>query len=286
MPSDPAASSYEQLPSPDDAATRQLIISYLATHCHCETVHAFFANAGDLSSPLAPSNGTSSNGNGDGLDGEDIIMEEEDAVEPTHSLKKRRSRVMFLDCDMLYQSVEARKRIRDAIINGRIEDSITLIESHFPGALTIDPASPSHSARTVATAFQLQCQRFIEYVRAQRLNDALNFAQEVLSRFRTLVSGDESYLERLSDVCALMAYKNPAESPVAHLLNQEWREKVADEVNQALLAYCGFPTESTLERVVRQATVVRRELSELEAKDKRSEKSQTYHWQLNSFISP
>ena len=45
----------------------------------------------------------------------------------------------------------------------------------------------------------------------------------------------KTYAEELDQVCGLLAYKVPEESPMARYLSQERREAVADQVNAAVL---------------------------------------------------
>lgn len=105
-------------------------------------------------------------------------------------------------------------------------------------AAASSPTTPSTSTLTAAqldpltVTFHLQCQHYIELVRANRQADALNFAQEVLSKF---AAARPSFGDVLRDVVALIAYADPSASPVGHFLKQERREEVAEVLNGAIL---------------------------------------------------
>jgi hypothetical protein len=46
------------------------------------------------------------------------------------------------------------------------------------------------------------------------------------------------HIQRLSDVVSLIAYADPATSPVAHYLSQEQRERTAQALNSFILCKC------------------------------------------------
>ena len=62
-------------------------------------------------------------------------------------------------------------------------------------------------------------------------NKALDYGRELESTF----GGDPRRKKQLENIFSLMAYTNPAESPVAHLLDSQGRVSIAEEVNGAIL---------------------------------------------------
>eukprot|EP00897_Mesotaenium_endlicherianum_P001531 jgi/Mesen1/1405/ME000130S00492 len=111
--------------------------------------------------------------------------------------------------------------------------------------------------------FLLSCQKFVEFVKKGAVDEAVKYARTTLARYRGTSSTQDIHLQ---DCLALLAYENPAESPVGYLLGVNQREAVADAVNAAVLAL-GSPDSqmphSSLEVLLRQLTLchVRRRLA-------------------------
>ncbi|CAI5477357.1 unnamed protein product [Closterium sp. Yama58-4] len=99
--------------------------------------------------------------------------------------------------------------------------------------------------------FRLQQQRLIELIRAGRVDEALEFAQEELAP-----RGEENaaYLEELERTVALLAFEDPATSAPAtltELLDVSQRDKAAAELNAAILASQGHEKDPKLPSVLR-----------------------------------
>jgi hypothetical protein len=69
--------------------------------------------------------------------------------------------------------------------------------------------------------------------------------------------GKFANLKELQDIVSLIAYPAPEHSPMAYLLNQAQREKVANELNNSILEFQGRKPFTGLERLTKQCTVVR-----------------------------
>eukprot|EP00798_Chlamydomonas_sp_ICE-L_P022439 gene22438-29551_t len=176
------------------------------------------------------------------------------------------------DCNL-----KLRKSVRSAINGGDIDSAIELMTASFPqllkdpvvpvqgksaengseGAMEvryvsthIKSATPPTSRLAVVSKepsvassdydvtkvwFQLYTQKYIELVRHGKVLEAVNYAQTTLSRLRS--SSLQSLDAELRDVVALIAYENPEASPLAHLLNFQRRESVADAANSILLRF-------------------------------------------------
>ncbi|KAJ1675010.1 hypothetical protein EV182_002116 [Spiromyces aspiralis] len=64
----------------------------------------------------------------------------------------------------------------------------------------------------------------------------------------------------MTNAAALLAYRDPARSPVGYLLDENVRVQLAEDVNTAILLSLGFPAEPALATLVRQMTVVHEQL--------------------------
>jgi len=119
-------------------------------------------------------------------------------------------------------SLDDRMRIRDAIMNGRIEEATTLVNQLHAELLDNDRY----------LYFHLQQLHLIELIRNNRVEEALSFAQSHLSE-----AGEEdpSVLTELERTIALLAFEDPLSSPFGDLLSPSHRQKVASEVNAAIL---------------------------------------------------
>lgn len=119
-------------------------------------------------------------------------------------------------------SLDDRIRIRDAIMTGRIQEATALINQLHPELLDNDRY----------LYFHLQQLHLIELIRNNRIEEALAFAQSHLSE-----AGEEdpSVLSELERTVALLAFEEPLASPFGDLLAPSHRQKVASEVNAAIL---------------------------------------------------
>ncbi|XP_072046038.1 glucose-induced degradation protein 8 homolog [Amphiura filiformis] len=122
------------------------------------------------------------------------------------------------DLDMLADRVE----IREAIQEGRIEEAIARVNDIHPELLDNDRY----------LYFHLQQQHLIELIRKGNLEGALDYAQTHLAE-----RGEENseILPELERTLALLAFENPETSPFADLMHPSQRQKVASELNSAIL---------------------------------------------------
>ncbi|RDX94377.1 Glucose-induced degradation protein 8-like protein, partial [Mucuna pruriens] len=88
--------------------------------------------------------------------------------------------------------------------------------------------------------------------------EALEFARTKLSPF----GKEPLYMYKLLEFMALLAYENPVESPSFHLLSLEYRQQIVDCLNQTIHVYLNLPNETAMERLIKQALVVRQCLSQ------------------------
>ncbi|CAN8003905.1 unnamed protein product [Ixodes hexagonus] len=119
-------------------------------------------------------------------------------------------------------SLDERIRIRDCIQQGRVLEAVALLNDIRPELLDNDRY----------LLFHLQQQHLIELIREGRTEEALAYAQDHLSE-----RGEENpqVLSELERTLALLAFEEPQTSPFGDLLHPSHRQKVASEVNAALL---------------------------------------------------
>ncbi|KAI9012807.1 CTLH/CRA C-terminal to lish motif domain-containing protein [Gaertneriomyces semiglobifer] len=119
-------------------------------------------------------------------------------------------------------SIEDRMTIRNAIEEGHIENAIERVNDLDPEILDTNPR----------LYFHLQLQRLIELIRNNHISTALEFASEELA---PLGLTNPEFLEELERTMALLAFENMQQSPVSYLLEQSQRQKLASELNSAIL---------------------------------------------------
>ncbi|XP_014668754.1 PREDICTED: glucose-induced degradation protein 8 homolog [Priapulus caudatus] len=119
-------------------------------------------------------------------------------------------------------SLDERIKIRDAIQTGKIQDAISMVNKLHPELLDSDRL----------LYFHLQQQHLIELIRQKGVEDALQFAQVHLAERG---ESDAEILAELERTLALLAFEDPEGSPFGELLHPSQRQKVASELNAAIL---------------------------------------------------
>ncbi|KAJ1698369.1 hypothetical protein LUZ63_006881 [Rhynchospora breviuscula] len=146
--------------------------------------------------------------------------------------------------------MDTRKLILQYVQEGKALNAIELTEKLAPKLLESN----------MDLHFDLLTLHFIDLIRARKCGEALEFGQKKLIGFGKV----QKYVVKLEDVMALMAYEDPEKSPMFHLLSSEYRQSVAEGLNQAILEHANMPANSELERLAQQATVVRQYLHEFD----------------------
>ena len=131
------------------------------------------------------------------------------------------------------ESITDRMAIRNAVQEGNVSGAISRVNGLSPELLDTEPA----------LHFRVRKQEFIELVRKGDVEAALTFAEEQLAP-----AGEEDgdLLEEMENVMALLAFPEPEQSPLKHLLDPAHRQKTASELNAAILAMQGQEKESKL----------------------------------------
>ena len=150
-------------------------------------------------------------------------------------------------------TLDERIKIRDAVQRGDIEEAIALTNRLNPEILDSKEF----------LYFHLQQQRLIELIREKDIEAAVEFAQNQLAE-----QGNESklFLEELERTMALLAFDNPEDSPFGELLQPSQRQKVASELNAAILDAEHKQTSPKLANIVKLLLWAQNELDTKKAK--------------------
>lgn len=124
--------------------------------------------------------------------------------------------------DVDLSSLDNRILIREAVQNGRIQEATHLVNQLHPELLDNDRY----------LYFHLQQLHLIELIRAGKIEDALSFAQTQISEAG---ESNPEVLNELERTLALLAFEKPQNSPFSDLLDQNHRQKIASELNAAIL---------------------------------------------------
>ena len=128
--------------------------------------------------------------------------------------------------------IGAREQLRNFVRRGEIQAAL-------------DKVDPALLAARPELRFRLKQQQLIELIRADRVDEALQFAQQELAP----ACGDVAeLLQDLEETMALLVFKDAPGDPenVATLLEPAQREKTADALNAALLGSQSRPPEARM----------------------------------------
>eukprot|EP00041_Stephanoeca_diplocostata_P010619 m.169150 g.169150 ORF g.169150 m.169150 type:complete len:227 (+) comp18231_c0_seq1:220-900(+) len=121
------------------------------------------------------------------------------------------------------EAVANRMKIRQALREGNVTNAMELTNDLNPETLDTSPQ----------LFFRLQLQRLIELIRTGNVEAALDFAEHELA---PLTDRNPTFLAELEETMALFAFPDQSQSPVGHLLSPAQRQKIASELNAAILA--------------------------------------------------
>lgn len=170
-------------------------------------------------------------------------------------------------------SLDNRILIREAVQNGRIQEATHLVNQLHPELLDNDRYLYFHLQ-------QLHLIELIRYIllpinvkkkssetlciifRAGKIEEALTFAQ---TRISEAGESNPEVLNELERTLALLAFEKPQNSPFADLLDQTHRQKVASELNAAILKM--EQLENSSPRMINLLKLILWSQSELEKKN-------------------
>lgn len=145
--------------------------------------------------------------------------------------------------------ISERMHIRRAVQEGNIEGAIDKVNDLNSDILE----NRDH------LFFHLQQQKLIELIRENKVEEALNFAQENLA---PRGEENEAFLEELEKTVALLAFEDVSTCPVKDLLDFSQRQKTAGELNSAILASEGKEREPRLPGLLKLLTWAQQKLDE------------------------
>ncbi|KAL1202337.1 Ran-binding protein M [Cardamine amara subsp. amara] len=155
-----------------------------------------------------------------------------------------------IDEDYSSYALKHRKTFRQLVRNGEIDAVLAKLQESYPQIVQDDKS---------VVCFLLHCQKFIELVRAGKLEEGVKYGRLKLAKFVGLAG----FQDIVEDCFALLVYKKPEESSVRYFLEDSQKELVADAVNAAILSTNPKKTDvqrschlhSHLEKLLRQLTV-------------------------------
>lgn len=118
--------------------------------------------------------------------------------------------------------LDKRIKIRDAIQNGKLIEAMSIVNNYYPELLDTNPR----------LFFLLHQQHLIELIREGKIMDAIEYAHSTMSE--QAEQNPELRLD-LEKTLALLAFEKPETSPFGDLLRPAQRQRVASELNAAVL---------------------------------------------------
>ncbi|KAK9452314.1 uncharacterized protein V1518DRAFT_410897 [Limtongia smithiae] len=274
--------------SPDAAVTQtihRLIMSYLAHSGYVDSVHAFSQDVRRETISF----GGAIDGDKSG-DGEDL-REDLEAVHRQKirvavlegdidaALKKTQAyfpRVLAENPEILFQ-LKCRKFVelmrKCALASAVAADTAAVAQVAEVAAIAKD-GDGDVDMDTAEVMKEIEAEEAVDS--AALLSEALLYGQKLHEEYREAtftraLSPPESTTppaavfdiqQALNDIFALMAYPDPLHSPVAHLLEEQGRVAVAEELNSAILVSQGKSSIAPLERLIQHTSVLIQELAE------------------------
>jgi len=130
-----------------------------------------------------------------------------------------------------------REAVRKLLMVGKIGEAVELLQETFPSV--VDDK----------LLFKMHCQQFVELMRNEKSDAAIEFARGKLHAYKSLTP-EENQLR--CSVMGLVAYVDIENSPAAPLLSPSRRQDLAVEVNSKIMVHLGLPSQSKLELLLRQ----------------------------------
>ncbi|KAL9658657.1 hypothetical protein ABK040_006193 [Willaertia magna] len=121
-------------------------------------------------------------------------------------------------------NISTRVTIRNELMNGNISKAIQLINNFNPKLLQSSPK----------LYFHLKNQQFIEFIKNNQLDEALQFAQLEIAPIIT-IENEIDFLNEMEKSMSLLAFSEMENSPFGILLTSVQRKKIASEVNFEIL---------------------------------------------------
>uniref|UniRef100_A0A0K0E3U7 Aldehyde dehydrogenase n=1 Tax=Strongyloides stercoralis TaxID=6248 RepID=A0A0K0E3U7_STRER len=138
----------------------------------------------------------------------------------------------------MYELLPERMKIRSLIANGKIGESIEVIQCTLP----------EFFEQNSQTYFMMRLQELTELIRERRTQEAMDFAQEHII---PIAESNESCIPTMEETFALLAYDNPEKSPFGYLLDKKKLQSLAYNVNTAILRLKKFEDKPIMENIIK-----------------------------------
>ncbi|KAJ3168044.1 hypothetical protein HDU87_001273 [Geranomyces variabilis] len=160
-------------------------------------------------------------------------------------------------------TTDARKAVLDLVRAGNVAAAVEQCRAVYGDALLSGGGSDGGEE----IRFQCACQMFVELVKVSAPRAMVFAQQELFGKYTSA-----GHMATLNDIIGLIAYPDPAASPLASYLGDARREDLAGRLNRRILESQGLASTSMIERLVRQSTVVRNTLQEVTEPSKEAKK--------------
>eukprot|EP01134_Creolimax_fragrantissima_P007043 CFRG7043T1 len=153
-------------------------------------------------------------------------------------------------------SIVARQKIMSSIRSGKINEAIAATTEAYERDYNIFDENPK-------LLFRLKVRTFIEIIAGRTvnpdnmtsLNEILTYGKELQQEADNNEELGEQERKDMANAFSLMAYRDPSASCLAHLLAEEGRDKLADELNICILKCLGLPRANPIVLLLRQVEV-------------------------------
>ena len=143
-----------------------------------------------------------------------------------------------LQCDYDENLLDKRMKIRNLIINGKIDEAIDEINNINIEILEKNPAMH----------FELQKQKLIEIIKQNKVEESIEFAQKTLY---PITQSDQTLLSELEKIMSLLVFEDISQSPFKELGTIEQLKKLSSTINLRILEAQMQPTDLILPMVMK-----------------------------------
>jgi hypothetical protein len=143
--------------------------------------------------------------------------------------------------------LEKRMQIRNHIVNGKIDEAINQINNINSEILEKNPS----------IHFELEKQKLIEIIKANKIEEAIAFAQNTLF---PITVNNPKLLSELEKIMSLLAYEDINNSPFKEVGKSDQLKKLSSIVNLQILASQMQPTDLILPLVMKLLKYSQQEL--------------------------
>lgn len=218
-----------------------IIFSYFAHNCYGETAKAFL-NQWKKPKVCSVSENNQPDHAGESCNDNNRDQKDERMDDGSNHRGVHVNGANELEGSFALTSLDCRKHLACLICDGHLEEALNYGAQFFPHIFCDDSDPANRWLR-----FRLMTQHFVELVRRGESIQALDYTEGILA---PLAQNDPKHLAHLQEAVVLLAYADPAESPVRHLLSTSSRHTLALSANAAILKKSRSPLEDSLRQLV------------------------------------